>query len=418
MHIVDKYKNDVQQLLWLVLIFLCARLAFIAWMTATYSKDLYAWLNVVDVLQQGQNPYVATGVLNWPPFWMQVLYFANTLHKATGLSLIHVIQTVLMLGEVLTMVIAYFLLKDFCSYKRPNRILIPAIALNPICILLTCQHCNFDVYVGVWVLLFVYALSDFHQNGNVIGWLMACFFLGMGILTKTVPFVLFPILLVRIKPIDVRTKVFGAVLLLTPILIGMSIVYTLSPPDIKAKVLNYRSMSGWHGITGLMALAKQYDAIYAYRNIYSYLIIGFVLFMAWSLHRLKELQPRHIMATVLIIVLSIPTLGTGYSPPYILWYLPLLAVYYALCDNRLQWLIVAGYVITAATYITEYAFFNSHGSFMTHFVPTEKMQALSEYLGAGSQQIVIRIPIFVYHTFLLVLLFRSRLVMGKDENRA
>jgi len=254
MNLLQKYKPDIKPLLLLFGVFILARAAFIYFMPATYSKDLYAWLRVIDILTQEGNPYSQTEVLNWPPFWMQILYGVHEISKHTAVSPTRVIQLVLMDGEAILMLATYGILKRFLHCPNPLKLLIIALALNPISILLSCQHCNFDVFVGFWVLLFIYSLLDFYETGSVASWLMACFFLGIGILTKTVPVILSPLLIVGIQKQKVNVKLFGLLLLFTPVVIGMSIIFSLGHTGVTEHVLGYRSMSGWYGITGVLDL--------------------------------------------------------------------------------------------------------------------------------------------------------------------
>ena len=102
-----KNSRTLRQLLILLAALVGARLLFVALMPATYSFDLHAWLTVMDNLEGGGNPYRDTGLLNYPPFWLQILFGLKQLAKLTGFSPIHLIQATLVAGEAIAMCAAY-----------------------------------------------------------------------------------------------------------------------------------------------------------------------------------------------------------------------------------------------------------------------------------------------------------------------
>ena len=413
-----KYRKDVRPLLVLCLVFILARVAFIALMPHTYSKDLYAWLNVVDILKAGGNPYTSTGALNWPPFWMQVLYGCSLISSAISVSLIHAIQAVLIAGEALVLLPCYFILRRFFNIAQPLKVLIAGWALNPVCIFLTCQHCNFDVFAGLWILLFVAALISFQNDDTVAKWLMACFFLGMGVLTKTVPFILTPLLLAGIRKLPLSTIIFGLALLVTPVVIGMSIIFTLAPAGVMNNVVGYRSMPGWYGITGFMDLANNWNLIRWYARITPLFILLAMAVTGWRVYHAGKLPPLRLALTALLLLMALPTFGPGYSPPYIYWFFPLLIVAYCTSLAGIQRFMLAAYVVVALTYITEYAFFDSHGAFLLHFYPSSQMKTLSDWLGNEETQVVVRIPMFAVFVTLFTLLTKRALLLRSAGSSA
>ena len=151
-------------------------------MPYTFSGDLYGYITVVDIFNKHGNPYRDTYFLNyWPPFWMQILYGISIISKVLSVSSIRVLQFVLIIIEAMVILVSYGILKRFFHQQKITMLLIFSMALNPISILLTCQHCNFDFLVAFWILLFSWSLMEFHINNSIVSWLMACFFLGMGI---------------------------------------------------------------------------------------------------------------------------------------------------------------------------------------------------------------------------------------------
>jgi hypothetical protein len=407
MNYFKRYRTDIISMFWMTIAVVIARLLFILLMPYTFSKDLYSWLNVIEILKRQGNPYSETSVLNWPPFWMQILYGVHLLSKIIPLSEVRLIQSVLILCDAGVATLSYIILKKHLGIQKPAKLLFIGWALNPISILLTCQHCNFDIFVGAWILLFVSALLSFYENYKIVKWLMACFFLGMGILTKTIPLLLSPILLIAIQKEHESTKIFGAVLLLMPVIIGMSIIFSLGHIGVTENVLQYRSMSGWYGITGILSLLNLADIVKAYQAHSAWLFLALFLLLMWTCHKIKILPPQQLIRLVFLVLIAIPLFGPGYSPPYILWYLPLAILLYPHSDKITKSTFVIGYLILSLTYITEYAFFSSHGAFIVKFFQTAGMQSLSDYLGARPQQVLIRLPMFLFYAFLFILSIRG-----------
>jgi len=166
------------------------------------SADTQSWITIANLLEKGWNPYRATSLLNWPPFWMQGIFVMGQLSAFTGVPFEAVLHLVLVGFETLLALLLYRMLSSRLGHRQALTLVGVGICFNPACILLTIQHGNFDVFVALWVLLFIQALLRYHTdaNGRDETWLAAAFFLGLGILTKTVPFMLLPLLCYRTGP--------------------------------------------------------------------------------------------------------------------------------------------------------------------------------------------------------------------------
>lgn len=389
-----------------------ARMLFICLMPGVYSKDLHAWLRVIDVLNASGNPYRDTGVLNWPPFWMQVLFVLGKFSAHTSISAIHMIQATLIGAEMLTVFISFKITEKFFRSPVPLGVFLTSIALNPISILLSCQHCNFDVFAGMWILLFTYTLMSYHKEKHAELWLAACFFLGMGILTKTIPFILSPLLFAGIQRQRLFTKLFGGMLVVMPVLIGISIIYSLAPYGVKENVLGYRSMAGWYGITGMFNVLGLGQVNSLYNAASPLLLLGIMAFTTLKVRGAYALSPLQLLTLILLLLVFLPTFGPGYSPPYILWFLPLLPVYYLATTPKTKSVMLAAFIIVSCTYIVEYALFESHGSFIAAFFPSENMFSLSRTVGLSYNQSLIRLPMFIAYLLFYARLFRSYKTAG------
>ena len=387
--------------------FFAARILFILFIPFTNSTDLNSWLHVMNVLEAGGNPYRETEVLNWPPFWMQILFGIRQLSSYTGLSPITGIQGVLIACEALILCIAYFIGQRFFEGKNVFKALLFGIAINPVCIFLSCMHCNYDVFVGLWVLLAAWMLIEYSLNKSPDTWLMACFFIGMGILTKTVPAILVPLLLIGIRGLPHRTKIFGALLLAAPFAIGMSVLFSLEPRGVMHNVISYRSMGGWYGFTGIIWTLGAGTLLPAYKILSPFLFLAVMLFAAWKCYRTAALKPAQVLMSVLLLLLFVPTFGPGYAPPYILWFLPVAVLVFVSANPPLQKLLTACWIICILTYVVEYAVLGDHGAFLPGLLSEELGQKLPPDIGSRPMQTLTRLPIFVSYIMLFFALIKS-----------
>src|SRR5690349_15819400 len=124
MNVLQKYRADIKPLLWILLSFLVARGLFILLMPVTFSKDLYAWLNVIEILKAKGNPYSQSSVLNWPPFWMQILYVIHKLSDWSTIPAERLIQMVLISAEAFVLTLSYWILKYFLQQGTTKKLLI------------------------------------------------------------------------------------------------------------------------------------------------------------------------------------------------------------------------------------------------------------------------------------------------------
>jgi hypothetical protein len=410
---------NYRSLIVLLFALLAARLLFILLMPAVYSTDMYSWLTVMDLLEQGKNPYIETGVLNWPPFWMQICFVLKKISNHTGIQPTHLIQSTLIAAEACVVAVVWYLGGRFLqNSKQVFRALLLGWALNPICIFLSCQHANFDVFVGLWVLIAAGCLMSFVQSKKPEEWLAACFFIGLGILTKTVPIILCPLLLINIRQLSNTTRIFGLILLGAPFLIGMSVLYSLAQYGVKDHVLNYRSMGGWYGFSGLAGILNVDAISFAIPKISPFLFSLLMGFAAWLSAKERTATVQKVLLSFLILLVFVPTFGPGYSPPYILWFLPLLILWYVAADAGFRKFLFIGWIICILTYAFEYSLYPSHGAFLTQWIKTPGMLEISDAAGGRRNQTLARLPMFLFYLLLWGKLIHQYLMLEKNGSNS
>jgi hypothetical protein len=395
------------------------RLLFLALLPAqTYSADVQNWRNVDSALQAGDNPYNVTTHLNWPPVWMQFVFVMGKIARAWHIDLGTVIRVVLIGFESGLLVCCYLLLRKLADPKRAFVLALYGIALNPIAVLLVCQHCNFDVIVGLFALLGLANALRFSESGDEREWLYACACFGVAVLSKTVPFVLIPLLGFGLREITWRSRVLGAVLLLGPVTLGMSIIYPLGPQQVTANVLAYRSLAGWFGFTGLFELAKWHGLTELYTAFFTKTLLAVIAVGATVAFRRGRANAEELVLLGLGLLAMVPCVGPGYGPQYFFWFLALVPVALAVTGNhavRKALLVFMGVAIV--TYTIEYAMFSSHGQFLVRLYPGPKMHQASSIMSSRPGQTLIRLPLFITWMIMLGSVFghAARSMFGRPE---
>jgi hypothetical protein len=334
---------------------------------------------------------------------MQLIFLFKKISLATHLPFNDVVRGFLILVESALALLLYATIIRFAESKNAARLLILGIAINPISIFQVCQHCNFDVLVGFWVLLAVYMLLRFQEQHESRFWLFACFALGMGALTKTVPLSLAPLLLLSIRKLKLTEQMLGAILLLVPIMLGLSIVYVLGPTDIKTKVFGYRSDPGSFGLTGLFNYFGANRLMDFWPCIFEIIYgVGWLSLTAWLL--LKDtLEKRQVVLIAAVVLLAIPALGPGYGLQYIYWFLPLLVLMYGLVERRIKIFLLVLYGVAVVTYTIEYGLnFKTYGAFFLDIVQTEKLLKIGLQLSSKTSAAFFCLPLWIlYSTFVV-----------------
>ena len=363
----------------------------------TKSVDVYSWVRVGKALQEGANPYAVTTFLNWPPLWMQIIYLLQKTSAVTGLSFVICLLCFLIIVDLALIVALYVLLQILIPDRSPGRVVLWAISLNPVCILLTCQHGNFDGLVALGVVLFLIAVVSYQKSHDPTDWLLASLLLGVAILIKTTPVVLAPLLLLGITRLRARTVLLGVALTVGPVLLGMSIIYVLAPAGVRENVLAYRSIPGYFGITGLLGLMHLPGLSSLYARAFPFLVIGSMLGLGFWIRRLAEKPGPFVALIAACAMLTIPLFGPGYGPQYLFWSIPLLAaVYYVTDDTAMRRLLLVAYEIAAMTYIIEYGFFPSHGALALQEWPGPMTLVLyADNISTAGGETLVRLPLFL-----------------------
>ena len=390
-----------------------ARLTFMyIFSLAPRSFDAIAWQTVADQLRDGINPYQASVFISWPPLWMQIIFAISRIAGFLHVPFFRVLQIVLMLIESAVIAQVFRLIKMIAPAANARAIVLVGLALNPVAILLTCQHCNFDVIMVLWVLLAAKSLVRFHESHNLIDWLCACLFLGLGILTKTVPLALVPLLAGGFRKATAECRLLGAALVLGPAALGMSVIYVLTPSAVFNHVLEYRAKGDSFGFPGFLHLLGIDNFTNFYDRGFYVLGVG-IMALTWrNIWSMLSLGDRETILYIALVLLAIPVLGPGFAGQYCYWFLPFMVTSYACYPGLWQKLLVGLAFITAITFIIEYGLNSAYGSNFSFifFLPhTRTIGNWETWMDLPSHDTIERIPLFI--GFLTVLAFGARMLL-------
>jgi hypothetical protein len=437
------------------------RAAFVAAIGDAHSLDVEYWQGALRAREEGTNPY-ETGVLNWPPLWLEVIVTLNAIANRVEVSFFSLLRVYLVAVESAIVVTLYFTLVSVGALRRAiRRALLVGIALNPVMVILVCQHGNSDVNVGLLVTLACSALVAFRRSRDVVLWLVACLFLGLGILAKTTPLVLAPLLAPGARLASRAGRALGATLMLLPVAAGLSVIAVLVPRATYENVIQYRPRAGNFGFSGsfqsvstttnrqqgaavavlcLAALAvwlwprlrgrtrsrtERYllvltigmaaalagaeilerlsiDVRSHYADLFTVGLLALVAWLGYRLWREPPLGADAVFMLVAVIFMSVVAFGTGYGAHYAPWFLPALVATYVLLDDGWRRLLLVGYAIAAATYVVEYSVVPFLGAFAAPLLgDPDWVEDAGEWLEDPAHWGLVRTPLFAVYVVVI-----------------
>jgi Dolichyl-phosphate-mannose-protein mannosyltransferase len=388
-----------RQVLLALIVGLGARILWILLLPMTaISSDLRAWDYVANDLEAGRNPYVTTQFVSWPPAWIQVVSFLAGIARHFGWPLDSVIRAFLIGVDGACLLMVGALIRRLVGPTRVLSTLLLGWSLNPVPVLLVCQHGNFDGLIAFCVLAALWFLARFHETQDATDWLWADAFLGVGIVLKTIPLVLTPLLATG-RHLRRLTLLLGLALVLAPAAYGFSVIYALAPRAVAANVIGYRSIPGWFGVSGLLALGGRAEWVRPYTVVFVCCLAAGSLILAARLW--NHWSPTLCLLTAAVLLAAIPALGPGYGSQYIGWFWPLLLTIVVVCSGRTRAIILIFAAVAAVTYVIEYALIPSHGAFLASSSNDVRVLRLSETAATPRGATLLRLPLFAAYLALL-----------------
>ena len=450
------WRSGVRDLAVVLLVSWLVRLVFVLLVGDAHSLDVDHWREALDARNAGRNPY-ETGWLNWPPLWLEVIVLLDQVATHTGVSFLFALRVYLVLVESAIVVTLYVTLV-FAGAERAavRRALLVGIALNPVMVILVCQHGNSDVNVGLFVTLACAALIAYQRSRDVVAWLGACLLLGLGVLAKTTPLVLAPLLVPGARLANHAGRLLGTTLFLLPVSVGLGVLVALDPGPIYAYVIKYQTAPGYFGFPGVLqqmtatttasrsivfaALAALAVALWLwgrlrdpspatistllamvvlmlgalalvelleamsigartrYSEVFAVAVTAALLWLSVRMWAEAPLPPGTLFLLVAVIFMIVNSFGRGYAAHYAPWFLPALVATYVLLDDGWRRLLLVAYAIAAVTYVVEYAFISFLGSFASGiFNDALWVEDVGDWLNVPYRWALLRLPLVVVY---------------------
>jgi hypothetical protein len=312
--------------------------------------------------------------------------------------------------------------------RSVRRALLVGIALNPVAILLVCLHGNSDVQVGLLVTLAVSALCAHWRSRDVVLWLLGCLFLGLGVLAKTAPLVLAPILAPGARVASRAARGLGVALFLGPAALGLGVIAVLVPIATWDHVITYRSTRGFFAVGGVLderffGFAGWLDDVTGvdprvlHERVFTIAVVLALVWLCRRLWRSDPLGPERLFLVVATVLMVVVALGPGYGPQYAYWFLPALIGTYVLLDPSWRRLLLVTYVVAALTYAVEYAVVPWLGAYALAVAENSDWLAdAGDYLDSPHRLVLFRLPLLA--VYLLVIVAAIRRLAAPDRYEA
>jgi hypothetical protein len=340
------------------------------------SFDLNSWYRVAEGLQLGMNPYARSQLLNWPPFWMEMIYVCLRVSERLGIQFFTCIRILLIAADLGVLTAVAFLLRSLDRRGAHGWLLLIGYCFNPLLVLLTVQHANFDAFAELWIVLFLICLIRFRRRSESMDYLLASACLGMAGFTKTFPLALWPLLAPGARRVSPRTRWLAAGLVAGPALFSLAPLYVLSSNTVRANVIAYRGFGESFGILGLLSVFHAAPPLAAYSRGFTYVFLIALVALAFWLWRHEPARESDVVLLATLILFSMLVVGPGYAPQHWFWIAPLLIVVYQQYQGLRIITAIAALIIVASN-VFEYAIMPVLGQFLIGWRPST--EALLRY---------------------------------------
>ncbi len=348
----------------------CAVLARAAvmsvWPERAFSCDLKDWRIIAGAMIVGLNPYDQHygPLLNWPPMWLEVLYFLGKFSDRFDVSFFGCVRVLLTGCDAILVLSTFALLRLLKGKHDFFWVIFWGICVNPYLILLTIQQGNFDVIPTIGIVWFIYFLIRFQRNGEAVDWLYSAGVLGLSVFAKTFPLVLLPLLAGSAQKLNWKVRWLGGALCFGPTILSLAPMYVLYSADIAHNVLFYRGVPGFVGVSGLLMFVGWFPAVSRYTPFFTGGLIVAMVFTTTALRRRPLGAESDVVLLASIILVGVFEFGTGYCPQYWMWSAPLLLVSYVYQPRVFRILAVITGVILVLSGTLGFAFDKDIGAFL------------------------------------------------------
>ena len=285
--------------------------------------EMHVFQQAAEALLDGQNIYQSTIPYPYLPFQLYWFAIAEWLARHVGLFYIFWLKLAGILAETAITALVY---RGIQRSGEQTRALLGSwlYAVNPVTIMVAAYQGQFDA-LPVLSMVAAWYFSEFHSSKRWGLTLSACL-LGLGILSKTWPVILLPIIILRLPRWDLRLR-YAVTAGVIPI--AGTLFYELLFPGslvpIARRVIHAGAIPGWWGYSAVMnaivELTGQGGEIYAFLVKVGKLVAlaggGATIYLTRRRSTLQSL-----VLTILVLFTAVPNLGLqGLS-----WLVPLAVI--------------------------------------------------------------------------------------------
>lgn len=307
-------------------------------MGAGYDIESYALVG--DLVRRGQEVYGDAATLKRHPYLPLLMYWmagARVLAEGLGVPFVHVVR---LLPIVADAVIAICLVT--AVQRRTQSLQTGAqagllYALNPVPVMVAAYHGQLDAIPALAMLLSVLLMPAMPLVAGLV--------LGTGILSKSWPVLILPVLLAGVSTIRDRAKVLGGSIIVPGL--GVAVYALLFRADMAVVVERALGYNWGVGIWGYTYLVRMIDSyVIGGQAVFQWFVRNgrFITLGGLALIWLLKARRESIAAGALTILIAFFALTHAFSIQYLMWLVPL-----ALLNGERRWL--AAYTCAAFVYM-------------------------------------------------------------------
>ncbi len=303
-----------------LLLLLAFSVRVLASLVANDIIDVYNYGVVAEVVDRNglfalyaQTP----GIYPYPPLWVGIELLSRWVHLHELMSFSFIIRLPILLADVGIVAVIWTFLR-LSSPTQPIQAFIGAglYALNPVSIIITCWHGQFDAIPVFFLALAILLHKKLHWRRSAIA-------LSLGIAFKSFPVLLLPSLALQLPTLSRRT-VF-AIVALVPVLLLLLPFLVRDADAVVRELINYRGAALLGAMVPLRSIyvplsgqSFPIELTTRFVTLSAYLFLAIYAFALLQMYRSNK--PPVFQATVIFLLFY--TVYFGIAPQYLLWVLP------------------------------------------------------------------------------------------------
>jgi hypothetical protein len=316
-------KNGLKNLSIIILAGLLIRL--LTAFTVYGAADMGAWRLFADFISKGNILELYAAVKpNYSPLIPLISYFTLLISNFTGLPFWGLIKIPSIMADCACAALIYLC---FLKWGRPERTALKAallFCLNPVSIMVTSVHGQFDPFVIFFCLLAWFFHEFKNSRGDVR---LSALFLGIAALAKNYPVILLPLFL--LKEEKTKDRLTYAAITAAPTLLFLLPFMAATPQAVLDNVVNYSSRFGHWGYMLLLNVLYNHSGIELMASLRNFggaygkypLLICFALY-----YYLTAKKRGPLLDDITSVFLIFYSFTAGFGIQYLAWIVPFAAL--------------------------------------------------------------------------------------------